>query len=127
MKTVTKKVSFNVGALLLALLYIGLGVALVAIGFSVKGSPMKIPDNDNLADLLQWAKDNQGKNEFVCLNVKDIKNTSNPKDLVDSTDKLTESVGVLKILGIVTGFLLILIGVLIFIGLAMKKKHPKRK
>ena len=127
MKTVTKKVSFNVGSLLLALLYIGLGVALVAVGFGVNGSPMKIPDNSNPADLLQWAKDNQGKNEFVCLNVKDVKNSNSMKDVVDSTDKLTESVGVLKILGIVSGFLLILIGVLIFIGLAMKKKHRKRK
>jgi hypothetical protein len=127
MKTVAKKVSFNIGALLLALLYIGLGVALVAVGFGVKGSPMKIPDNGSDADFMKWISDNQGKDEFVCINTQDVKNTNSLKDLVGATDKLTESVGVLKILGMVAGFLLILIGVLIAMGLAMKKRHKKRK
>lgn len=119
MKEVVKKVSINMSSILIAFVYIGLGIALLAIGFNIKGSPIKLPDNIN--DVDQWIADNKDdNNKFVCRNTS--QQGSSIKEIIDNINEFTSSVNAMKILGIITGFLLIVMGFLIMIGLFLIQK-----
>ena len=126
MKQVSKKASVNVGSVLLALVYLGLGVALLVVGLNVKGMPMHIPNNGfSIPEMQKWVNDNKNKDEFVCLNTKEISSAKSPGDFVNSVDKLTSTVGTLKVLAIVTGVLMILLSLLMVLGMLMKKGGKK--
>ena len=120
------KKSGNMIAIMVAILYLGLGIGLVTTGISIKGTPMNLPTT-NLPDLFNYMTDNYDKNEFVCINAKDMNksiNAENPKQIVTNVDKSTSNVATLKTFSIVVGFILILFSLISCVQMFLHK-HKK--